>query len=120
MYPAFIARYMIKHYKILFKFVRISVIFSVGTKRRVRLPDHALLRRIGIITLVTVVILAAWTTVSPPGLRVYKTDDNLKFHVCDFGPWEYAALGGDLFVVVTVFIFLSEYSRHKALKERFS
>ena len=80
-----------------FTFGRISVIFSIGTKRRVKLPDHALLRRIGGITVSAVVLLAAWTALKPPGLNVHKTDDGLKFNVCDFGPLEYAALGCKLF-----------------------
>ena len=62
-------------------------------KRRIKLPDHALLRRIGGITSLAVVLLAAWTAITPPGMNVHKNDDGLKFYTCDFGPWEYAALG---------------------------
>ena len=75
-------------------FCRVSVIFTVGTKKRVRLPDRKLLKRIGLITLASTASLAAWTGINPPLLRVYESDNGLKFVTCDYGSWEYVILAG--------------------------
>ena len=76
---------------------RISVIFTVGTQKRVRLPDQVLIQRFCLIVLLCLAMLVAWTTSQPPKTYAVVTGGGLKFYDCDFGPWEYAALGGMIF-----------------------
>ena len=73
---------------------RISVIFTVGAQKRVRLPNQVLLQRFALIIIIWLVMLTAWTTSQPPNVYAIKSEDGLKFYDCDFGPWGYAALGG--------------------------
>lgn len=70
------------------------MIFSIGTQKRVRLPDQVLLQRFGLLVLLTVAILSAWNASQPPQVQTLKLSGELKFYVCQFGPWEYAVMGG--------------------------
>ena len=70
------------------------MIFSVGTHKRVRLPDQVLLQRFALMMLLTIAILCAWNASQPPEVEIFKTSADLKFYVCNFGPWEYAVMGG--------------------------
>ena len=73
---------------------RISVIFTIGTQKRVRLPDQVLIQRFCLIVILCVAVLSAWTTSQPPTLSAIKLESGLKFYDCYFGAWGYAALGG--------------------------
>lgn len=86
---------------------RISVIFTIGTQKRVRLPDQVLIQRFGLIMVICIAVLSAWTTSQPPSIGTIKLESGLKFYECYFGAWGYAALGGNvelLFVAVVYFV----------------
>jgi hypothetical protein len=75
------------------------MIFSVGTHKRVRLPDKVLLQRLGLLLLLVIAVLSAWTTSQPPKIETLKTTGDLKFYICEFGPWQYALQGGTLIML---------------------
>ncbi|KAL4237710.1 7 transmembrane sweet-taste receptor of 3 GCPR [Mactra antiquata] len=85
--------FFIMYGSLVLKTWRISVIFSVGKKKIIRLPDSVLLQRLGIFILIAAMLLAAWNGSQPPEVTTMKTSDDLKFFICDYGPWEYATLG---------------------------
>ena len=76
-------------------FHRISMIFSVGTYKRVRLPDQVLVQRLVGVILAAITVLAAWTGTSTPEVRTLNTSDGLKFFTCNYGAWEYSVIGGE-------------------------
>ena len=71
------------------------MIFSVGTYKRVRLPDQVLVQRLVGVILAAITVLAAWTGTSAPEVRTLNTSDGLKFFTCNYGAWEYSVIGGE-------------------------
>lgn len=70
------------------------MIFTVGTQKRIHLPDQILLQRFGFVIIVTVGVLAAWTGSTQPEVDTLETSNKLKFYVCKLGHWEYGIIGG--------------------------
>ncbi|KAL3873520.1 hypothetical protein ACJMK2_036626 [Sinanodonta woodiana] len=85
--------FFVMYGSLIMKTWRISVIFSVGTTKRIHLPDQMLIQRFGIIVAIAFCLLMSWTLTRPPTIETIKTDDTLKFYVCSYGVWEYAFTG---------------------------
>ncbi|KAL5008798.1 hypothetical protein ScPMuIL_014379 [Solemya velum] len=75
---------------------RISVIFRVGSIKKIQLPDYVLVQRLVPCIGVTVGFLAAWTAADPPRAETFRTEAGLKYQGCSQSWWYYAALGGEL------------------------
>ncbi|KAL3873526.1 hypothetical protein ACJMK2_036632, partial [Sinanodonta woodiana] len=79
---------------------RISVIFTAGAQKRVKLPDQALFKRFAFIFVVAICIILGWNFASPPYIDVLVPDDRLKAFICMYSVWEFAVLGvEDLFLL---------------------
>ncbi|KAK3093136.1 hypothetical protein FSP39_011547 [Pinctada imbricata] len=86
---------------LLLKTWRISVIFRVGTFKRVHLPDKVVLQRmlpaVGIMT----AYLVAWTaTDTERTITLTTSDDKLKFKICSASWWYYAIHGGEALLLL--------------------
>ncbi|CAG5132451.1 unnamed protein product, partial [Candidula unifasciata] len=75
---------------LLIKTWRISEIFrSGGARKRVNLPDKALLQRMLPLVVCVIIYLAIWTGIDPPVVVTEKTSSNLKFFTCSMSWWTY-------------------------------
>lgn len=79
------------------------MIFTIGARKKVHLPDKVLYQRLGILLVLTIAILTAWTTSNPPEIKSLRTSEDLLFYTCRYGPWEYAALAGTVTVIFCSF-----------------
>ncbi|KAH3844507.1 hypothetical protein DPMN_086765 [Dreissena polymorpha] len=86
------AGFFVLYGSLILKTWRISMIFTVGTHKRVRLPDQVLLQRYALLVFLVLIFLAVWTGTKSPTVEVLVTSDNLKFHYCNYGPWEYGII----------------------------
>ncbi|XP_071079423.1 probable G-protein coupled receptor CG31760 [Haliotis cracherodii] len=79
---------------------RISVIFSVGSVKRISLPDKALLHRLVPIIVVVVVYLSCWTAIEPPRAVTITASNSLKFFQCGPTWWMFAIYGAEAFLLL--------------------
>ncbi|XP_045187688.2 probable G-protein coupled receptor CG31760 [Mercenaria mercenaria] len=92
--------FVILYGSLVIKTWRISMIFTIGARKRVSLPDAVLHKRLAILLLAAIAILAVWTTSSPPEISALRTSDNLIFYVCKFGIWEYTVIGAEVILLL--------------------
>ncbi|XP_045169889.2 probable G-protein coupled receptor 179 isoform X2 [Mercenaria mercenaria] len=79
---------------------RIAAIFTVGARKRLHLPDQALLQRLGILMCFVVLGLVAWTAGKPPEIAKLKTSEGLHFYLCEYGPLEYAVIATEILLLM--------------------
>lgn len=77
---------------------RISVIFS--SRRKVKLPDIVLLKRLLPLPLIMVVYLSCWTSLEPPHVMTIAMPDSRKFFSCSFNYWNYAVFGAEALLLL--------------------
>ncbi|XP_067681814.1 probable G-protein coupled receptor CG31760 isoform X2 [Haliotis asinina] len=79
---------------------RISVIFSVGSMKRISLPDKSLLHRLVPIVVVVVVYLSCWTAIEPPRAVTITASNSLKFFHCGPTWWMFAIYGAEALLLL--------------------
>ncbi|KAK6183213.1 hypothetical protein SNE40_010737 [Patella caerulea] len=79
---------------------RISIIFSVGSVKRVSLPDIALLKRLSPLVSLFIIVLLVWSIVDPPSVHILTTTSSLKFFTCAVTYWHYAMYGGEALLLL--------------------
>ncbi|ESO94286.1 hypothetical protein LOTGIDRAFT_161509 [Lottia gigantea] len=72
---------------------RISVIFGVGSVKRVNLPDSALLKRLLPLIFVFILLITIWTGTNPPRVEILTLTNSLKFYSCSVTWCNYTMYG---------------------------
>ncbi|XP_045187687.2 probable G-protein coupled receptor 158 [Mercenaria mercenaria] len=79
---------------------RISKIFTIGARQRIRIPDKILYQRIGILVCFISAMLAAWTMSVPSKVVELKTSDNLLYYTCQIGPFLFAFIAAKVLLLL--------------------